>query len=49
MISRDSSGSVVKDLGVQYGDPWFKRWSVTFFDIFYATFLPCSDCSIRVF
>ena len=35
MISRDSSGLVVKDLGVQYGGPWFERWSVTFFNIFY--------------
>ena len=48
MISCDSSGSVGKDLGVQYGGPWFKCWSVTFLT-FLLTFLPCSDCSIRVF
>ena len=28
MISRDSSGSVVKDTGVRYGGPWFELWSL---------------------
>ena len=39
MISRESSGSVVKDLGVQYGDPWFERWQL-FFTFFMYFFLP---------
>ena len=38
MISCDGSSSVVKDLGVQYGGPWFERWSVTFFRHFLCTF-----------
>ena len=41
---------MVKDLGAQDGGPWFECWSVTFIpDIFNASFLPRSDCSIRVF
>ena len=31
VISHDSSNLVVKDLVVQYGGPWFKCWSVTFY------------------
>ena len=26
MDSHDSNSSVVNDLGVQYGNPWFERW-----------------------
>ena len=26
MISQDSSGSAVKDVGVRYGGPWFELW-----------------------
>ena len=48
-MSHDSDGSVAKDLGIQYGGPWFECWSVTFFDIFMHFFLPHGDCSIRVF
>ena len=25
-INQDSSGSVVKDVDVRYGDPWFEPW-----------------------
>ena len=47
MISHDSSGSVVKDLGVQYEVPDLNAGN--FFNIFMYFFVPCGDCSIRVF
>ena len=41
MNNHDSRGPVVKDLGVQYGGPWFKCWyaffSKNFMHIFYPT------------
>ena len=42
MISR---GSVVKDVDVRYGCPWFELQK--FFLTFLCIFLPHGDCSIR--
>ena len=39
MISQDSSGSVVKDVGARYGGPWFDLYS-KFFDNFCVLFYP---------
>ena len=45
MISQDSSGSEVKDVGARYGGPRVKLFSKL---TFLCTILPCTHCSIRV-
>ena len=40
---------MVKDLGVQYGGPWFDCWSVTFFPTFFMHLFPTLTVLLEYF